>query len=1036
MFKYKHHKRIFYEAIALSLLSFTAVILLLIDGSFDILLPVIVGSIGVAALMLAVFTAIYSHLYLRLEIVMDKAEQHFILLRPRRRHYCVYGSASFVAKLRGLLPPTSEISARVCDELCNGLSESPEELAGETFYRYVIRNADEDEQTAEETDEEVVVEEDIWVRIQRVPHGAKQAILITDVTDIYLQKMYLMQSDYFDSASRLLRREAVLSRVQRFIDNGCKMGHYAVLSVNGFEKSAGEIAFDTNKIIHRLGEEYKKLESKRIVAGKNSHNSFLFFFAGTYNDIEERLEGIIRTAKDVIAENNASSRLAVSCGYCDFPEGAGNLDDLVARTEFALYQAISTNARDAVKFSAQKYAALQEGFEKARAVHEVIDNNSVNYYFQPIVNARNGKIFAYEALMRPVSDIKLSPVDIIDVATKDNCLVSIERMTLSNVMRAVEENADRLDGRKIFINTIPNMLLPPEEFETLMERYGDLFKNTVMEITEDGNFNDELFEEFSSRCKRSGSTIALDDFGTGYSNESNLLKFRPAFIKLDRSLITNIHADEQKRTLVEGMVGFAKKHNIKIIAEGVETRQELEYAISIDVDLIQGFYTARPQPVFIEKISKEVADIIVALNLKRAGRSSGKVYETDQPGTIDIVELALSGYSQMIIKHSPVELVGESTRAVEMMINAADDFDGSITMNSCVLFKHPYVFSCGENSRVSLELKGKNKFFGGFNVPTSSELSVTGDGNCEMEIHTTEAVAFGSLSESGYGKLFFGLKGKCHIIMDGEIAIGFGGKYSSVHSQISINGADIELEQKGVHTVAVGSLRGSIAINIIDSAIDITGNGDQVLGVGVALGTVSAELERCEIKGSFSGDTITAVGALDSGNGKIIIDDRSRIETEERAKSIIGIGTRGGSTEISICDSMIDIFAEGNEAVGIGDIEGETTVHVDGSSVVRAAITSGTPKALYSERGKICVDGGNIIFDFDAPVSEAVNSKGEVLEYHKLVSDADIKLDDYDASDSGSYVAPKYEKYPEYVGVYLPESFVADRLDKLGAKTE
>lgn len=1023
MFKYKHHKRIFYEAIALSLLSFSAVILLLIDGSFDIILPVVAGSIGVAALMLAVFTAVYSQLYLRLEVVMDKAEQHFILLRPRRRHYCVYGSASFVAKLRGLLPPTSEISARVCDTLCNGLSENPEELAGETFYRYVIRNADDDNGEAEETDEGDAAEEDIWVRIQRVPHGAKQAILITDVTDIYLQKMYLIQSDYFDSASRLLRREAVLSRVQRFIDNGCKMGHYAVLSVNGFEKSAGESAFATDKIIHRLGEEYKKLESKRIIAGKNSHNSFLFFFAGTYNDIEERLEGVIRIAKDVIAENNASSRLAVSCGYCDFPEGADNLNDLVARTEFALYQAISTNARDAVKFSAQKYAALQEGFEKARAVHEVIDNNSINYYFQPIVNARNGKIFAYEALMRPVSDIKLSPVDIIDVAAKDNCLVSIERMTLSNVMRAVEENADRLDGRKVFINTIPNMLIPPEEFETMLERYGDLFKNTVMEITEDGNFNDEMFEEFRRRCSLAGSTIALDDFGTGYSNESNLLKFQPAFIKLDRSLITNIHADEQKRTLVEGMVSFAKKHNIKIIAEGVETRQELEYAISIDVDLIQGFYTARPQPVFIEKISQEIAGIIVALNLKRAGKSSGKTFETEQPGTIDIVELALRGYSQIIIKHSPVELVGESTRALELMITAADDFSGTVTMNSCMLFKHPYVFSCGENSKVSLELKGKNKFFGGFNVPTSSELSVIGDGSCDMEIHTTEAVAFGSLAESGYGKLLFGLRGKCHIIMDGETAIGFGGKYSSVHSQISINGADIEMDQKGVHTVAVGALRGSVTASVTDSRLDITGNGDQVLGIGNSSGTLGAELKSCELKGSFSGDTITAIGALDNGNGKLSISEGCNITVEARAKSIVGVGSRDGSFEILCCESIVDILAEGSEAVAIGDIDGESSVQITGASIVCVDITSGSPRSLYSERGRVYIDSGNIILGADAAIGDVFDShNGEQLQYYKIPASVLAGRED---DILGRYSAPLYGKHPDYVGVCFPVGFFA-----------
>ncbi len=1004
MFKYKYLKRLFCEAIILSCICFAALFLAVYVHLNNSTLIAFLACLGILTAALAVFSVLYSRLYFKLEIIMDAAQQRFVLLRPKRNSYYVYGSPTFISKFSDVLPQRPEITANEFSAFVGKLSEISEEQAGELFYRYTGDDG-----------------EDIWVRMKRVPYGGKTATLVIDVTDLYLQQIYLIQSDYYDSSSRLLNREAVLKRVQRFIDNGCKEGHYAIISVNGFERAAGNNA-DTNSVIKTLGERFKDIESKRIITGKNSHNSFLFFFAGEFPDIKERLDGLVKTAYEVLSEGNSANRLSVSCGYCRFPDGADNLDDLVSRTDFALYQAMGSNSREPVMFSPQRYADLQEEFRKAKAVHDVIETNSVDYYFQPIVNARTGRIFAYEALMRPVSEIKLTPLDVLSVAAKDNCLVSVERMTLSNVMRLVAENESKITGKKVFINTIPNMLLPQEEFESLCENYGRLFENTVIEITEDANFNDDLFKEFNDRCERLGCTIALDDFGTGYSNESNLLKIQPAFIKLDRSLITNINADEQKRTLVAGLVNFAKRHNIRVIAEGVETRPELEYAISIDVDYIQGYYTARPQPAFIDKISQDVSDIIVAANLKRAGRNENSIYETTAPGAVDIIELALNGYSELVVKHSPVEINGDASKTVEMCISVQEDLNADIILNNCALFRHPYVFECGENSKVNVEMRGMNKFFGGFSVPTSAELSVTGDGSCDMEIHTNDPVAFGSSSESGFGKINFGLQGKCSIVMIGETVIGFGGKYSSIHSEIAITGADIEIEQRGVRPIAIGAVSGSSMLSITDSTIVIKNDGDKVLGIGNISGTIDAELSASSISVKLGGDKATAFGILKGGSGSVNITDGCKLKIEERAKSIIGVGARDGEFEIYCYDSLIDVFAEGNEAVAIGDIEGETSVYIKSGSIVDLHVASVSPRGIFTERGQVFIDSGNIISD--VYINSAMNSRGEELEYHKLRASEDVFFDNYDNGDSGCYIAPVYDKCPDYVGVYLPHGFL------------
>jgi EAL domain-containing protein (putative c-di-GMP-specific phosphodiesterase class I) len=95
-----------------------------------------------------------------------------------------------------------------------------------------------------------------------------------------------------------------------------------------------------------------------------------------------------------------------------------------------------------------------------------------------------------------------------------------------------------------------------------------LFEKAVIEITEGSDILEEAVELLNKRYTANRAEIALDDYGTGYSNESNLIKIQPHYIKIDRSLITNINTDMQKQHLVSNMINFATQHGIKVLAEG------------------------------------------------------------------------------------------------------------------------------------------------------------------------------------------------------------------------------------------------------------------------------------------------------------------------------------------------------------------------------------------------------------------------------------------------------------------------------------
>lgn len=97
-----------------------------------------------------------------------------------------------------------------------------------------------------------------------------------------------------------------------------------------------------------------------------------------------------------------------------------------------------------------------------------------------------------------------------------------------------------------------------------------------------------------SLCQRWGLSIALDDFGAGYSSEGVLLTINPSYVKIDMSIVRGIDRDKSRQTLLGGILSYSKTQDIRIIAEGVETREEMVYLIEAGVDYIQGYYLAVP----------------------------------------------------------------------------------------------------------------------------------------------------------------------------------------------------------------------------------------------------------------------------------------------------------------------------------------------------------------------------------------------------------------------------------------------------------
>ena len=248
--------------------------------------------------------------------------------------------------------------------------------------------------------------------------------------------------------------------------------------------------------------------------------------------------------------------------------------------------------------------------EQAAQVKKVLDENLFTYHFQPIVSAKDGSVVAYEALMRAQVQPGISPINIIKYASHLERLYDVERATFFNILQLVDEHENEFADRKIFINSIPGSQLSGEEAQMLEKKLTKHANRVVVELTEQTEADDKTLADMKSGYEKLGIETAVDDYGTGYSNIVNLLRYMPNYVKVDRMLLTGIQDNPQKQHFVKDIVIFAHENHFQVLAEGVETSQELETVIRLGVDLIQGYYTAKPNPEILTSIDRNVQEEI------------------------------------------------------------------------------------------------------------------------------------------------------------------------------------------------------------------------------------------------------------------------------------------------------------------------------------------------------------------------------------------------------------------------------------------
>lgn len=216
--------------------------------------------------------------------------------------------------------------------------------------------------------------------------------------------------------------------------------------------------------------------------------------------------------------------------------------------------------------------------------------------YQPIVEFSKQRPLAYEALLRTSAPEVKGPPDVLDLAERTGRLFDLGRA----VRRAVAEQLPQLaEGTDVFVNLHPADLEDEELYE-LTSPLAAFSRRVVLEITERASVaHDEDLCDHVQRLRAMGYRIAVDDLGAGYSGLTTLSRIQPEFVKLDASLVRNIDTSRVNQLIVAAVFNLSERMGLKVIAEAIETGAELAMLSTLGVDLMQGYYFARPGRAFV-----------------------------------------------------------------------------------------------------------------------------------------------------------------------------------------------------------------------------------------------------------------------------------------------------------------------------------------------------------------------------------------------------------------------------------------------------
>ncbi|HEY8607812.1 MAG TPA: EAL domain-containing protein [Noviherbaspirillum sp.] len=432
--------------------------------------------------------------------------------------------------------------------------------------------------------------------------------MVTDISERKQADELIWRHANFDALTGLPNRRLFRDRLDRAVTQALRTDQgFALLFIDldRFKEINDLLGHDTGDLLLvQAAQRIRGCVRDADTVARLGGDEFTVILAqpGSAGQTEQVAQKILAALTKPFMIGREVAYISASIGITMCPTDASAPEELIRKADQAMYAAKHGGKNRFSYFTLSMDEKAQRRLRLANELRGALRANQLSVYFQPVLDLQTGQVVKAEALLRwhhPQLG-NVDPAQFIPLAEETGTINAIGDWVFREAAAWAQRWSSKLGTPfQVGVNKSPVQFLAQEEegWVAYLQRIGVSPQHIAVEITEglllntSGSVSGKLFE-----YRDAGIQVAIDDFGTGYSSMAYLKKFDIDYLKIDRSFVRDMAADEADRTIAESIIVMAHRLGLKVIAEGVESREQMDLLAAAGCDYGQGFLFSRPLP--------------------------------------------------------------------------------------------------------------------------------------------------------------------------------------------------------------------------------------------------------------------------------------------------------------------------------------------------------------------------------------------------------------------------------------------------------